>query len=286
MTPEPPMQSSPTPPAAPRATLYLWILAAIVVLGVGAGLFYLKTAGANADYICTKVITSEGVCTNGSWGEWQDESTTEENNITTTQQQRTYTGTRSVNKTLTYLSGRTTCAAGYTQGSNGTWNAGWSGFHGGSVSTTESACQITQTQTLVTTQRSGGSTVRRSLTNVVVNTGTTTQTNTRNVGSLEELGIEDSGNGGLGLGDSEGEISAAPTLLRAGSTTSISWTATGVQSCVVTGTNGDSWNGLTGEYTSQAINERTVYSLVCPLGDGANLTADVVVNILPEFSEN
>lgn len=280
-----------TPPPAPapqsHAARYLWWIAAIVVLVVGGGVAYLKLAGANADYICTKVITTEGACTNGTWGTWEDVSSTTEGDVTTTVQRRTYTGTRATSKTLTYLSGRTTCAAGYSQGGNGTWNAGWSGFHGGNIVTTASACQITQTQTLTITQRSGGSTVRRSTANVTVNTGSTTQS-TREAGSLDEIMNEDTTAGGdLVAGDAQVDITAQPSLLRSGNTSTITWNAAGVRSCTVTSTGGDSWTGTSGSQTSKPITQKTTFTATCSLGeDAGDISGTVDVNIVPSFQEN
>lgn len=287
-----PQQPSPQPtPAQPAASshlvLYLWGIAAIVVLLVGASVAYLRPAGANADYICTKVITMEGACTNGSWGAWQEVTSSAEGDVTTTVQSRTYTGTRDTSKTLTYLSGRTACAPGYSQGSNGEWGASWSGFHGGSIVTSSSACQIEQTQTITLTRRSGGSTLRRSIENTAQDTGETSQTS-RDVGSIDELGAEDT-SGALGAysGVIEIDINAQPSLVRSGDTTTVTWAGSGVQACAVTSDDGDSWNGTSGSQTSKPIVRRTVFTASCQLPDeGGSVNATAEVNIVPVFNEN
>jgi hypothetical protein len=86
-----------------------------------------------------------------------------------------------------------------------------------------------------------------------------------------------------------GVINATPKLLKFGKTTSISWSATNVRACTVTGTNGDSWLGTssTGK-TSKPIQSQATYFLHCDGFAGSNpssIDKSVIVNIIPSFQE-
>src|SRR3990167_6984662 len=147
--------AAPTQPESPpsRIVMYLWVGALVAVALAGLVFVSLRTAGANVDYICTKVVESDGPCANGSWGTWETVSENTEGGGTTVVQRRTYTGTRTASKTLEYISTRTRCEAGYTERALGSGGDA-SGFRSGTVTTAASACQIVQTQTL--TRRGGG----------------------------------------------------------------------------------------------------------------------------------
>jgi hypothetical protein len=83
-------------------------------------------------------------------------------------------------------------------------------------------------------------------------------------------------------------ITAVPTLVRSGGTSQISWSASNVISCTVSGTNGDSWSGASGSKTSSPIVARTTYTLICHALPGASpssLTETQTVNIVPQFQE-
>ena len=82
-----------------------------------------------------------------------------------------------------------------------------------------------------------------------------------------------------------GSLSARPLLVRAGSTSNITWSANFVNSCTVTGTNGDRWTTMTGNETSGPITQQTIYTLSCEGVDGSTLTQRVIVNIIPIFQE-
>lgn len=80
----------------------------------------------------------------------------------------------------------------------------------------------------------------------------------------------------------------APLLVPSGNTTHVSWEVRNVSSCSVSGTNGDSWTGLTGAEVSGPINTQTVFTLHCIAlaGSGAaNVTRSATVNIVPVFQE-
>lgn len=287
-----PMQSpAPSPAPAPqpqsKLPLYLWIAAIAIVFAVGLLVYSLKTSRANSDYICTKVVELSGNCANGSWGGWtQTSQTTDANNITTTTYQRTYTGTRETSKTLTYLNLRTACQAGYAQTGGGSQN-GASGFHGGSVTTTQSACQITQTQTVVKTSGPTGGNSKWTITSTQTDLAQASTTQ-RSVGSLEELNANDtsagSGGSGASLGEASGEIAVKPELVRAGQTTTVAWSASGADSCAVASDGGDAWSGLAGTQVSKPIMRKTTFTLTCSVG-GAELTSTATVNVTPTYQE-
>lgn len=114
----------------------------------------------------------------------------------------------------------------------------------------------------------------------------------------------DADDGGFGDGDGgegEGEIPTAaaisiralPSLVRQGEQTTIRWEASGVSSCSISGSNGDSLpaSGQTlpipGEALTTAIQAQTTYTLSCIEEDsGTTETAIATVNVLPVFQEN
>ncbi|MBI2618291.1 hypothetical protein HYW58_02460 [Candidatus Kaiserbacteria bacterium] len=82
-------------------------------------------------------------------------------------------------------------------------------------------------------------------------------------------------------------ITATPSLLQSGDTTSIAWFATSVNSCSVSENNSgitDSWSGTSGTQISSPITEQTIYTLTC-LTDGGALSESVTVNLIPVFQE-
>ena len=108
------------------------------------------------------------------------------------------------------------------------------------------------------------------------------------------LGDADADGAGLGGAGSAASIipdlsiRAIPSLVHSGSKSKVSWSATHVKSCMVSGSNGDSWNTLTssvgGNFT-QPITLRTTYTLTCLDAAGTAFTGSAVVNILPAFQE-
>lgn len=79
-----------------------------------------------------------------------------------------------------------------------------------------------------------------------------------------------------------------PLLVRSGSTTNVSWNVANVQSCTVTGSNGDYWTGSSGAKVSSPITQQTIYRLSCTPLTGSSAAAvnqSAVVNIVPIFNE-
>jgi hypothetical protein len=64
-----------------------------------------------------------------------------------------------------------------------------------------------------------------------------------------------------------GDITASPRLVGSGKTTQISWSSENAASCTVTGSNGDTWDGLNGSETSSPITQVTTYTIQCDDAD-------------------
>jgi hypothetical protein len=84
-------------------------------------------------------------------------------------------------------------------------------------------------------------------------------------------------------------ITAAPVRVAAGTPTQLSWSATHVNSCTVSGTDGYNWSS--GSVSSVAtttaprtITAQTTYTITCTTLS-TPVTGSVVVNVLPDFSE-
>lgn len=80
-------------------------------------------------------------------------------------------------------------------------------------------------------------------------------------------------------------LTASPLLVQRGNTTIVQWSASNVSSCTVTGTNGDSWSGASGNQTTSPITVETTYTLRCTGLDGSILEVERTVSILPVFQE-
>lgn len=102
--------------------------------------------------------------------------------------------------------------------------------------------------------------------------------------------ISPEGSGPIFLQDPDLSIRALPSLVRSNEFTKIHWSATNVAegSCRVAG-NGNYWTGEAsrpGGEQSNAITQRTTFTLTCTDLQGNERAASVVVNILPAFREN
>ena len=67
-------------------------------------------------------------------------------------------------------------------------------------------------------------------------------------------------------GEYTGDLQLVPNILQSGEVTQVHWSVSDAQSCTVTGTNGDSWTGLsspTNGETSKPITAQTTYTLSC-----------------------
>lgn len=262
-----------------------WILCGVcaVILVVGA-LSATRLVSANADYICTKVVDDMSDCGNGAWGDWQAVSTSDNQATCTraTVSERLYTGTRTSKHTFSYLNLRTACEAGYEQAVNGE-GGGASGFHGGSIVTQTSACQIQQTATARnplsngTCASHGAFATSTSVDSTTADLGAT-DTQTKSAGSINDLNSAYNHMSGA-------RLMILPSLVHAHDTTVVTWKSQVVVSCSVTGTNGDHWEGLTGKNRSSPIIQKTSYTLTCVTLDGTPLTETASVDIIPSWQE-
>lgn len=96
-------------------------------------------------------------------------------------------------------------------------------------------------------------------------------------------------NGNSGNGSSSDlNIRAIPSLVSRGATTKVHWSTNNMTACTVTGSNADTWSGITspvGGSTSSAITDRVVYTLSCTNAATQTFTKQAVVNILPSWKE-
>lgn len=243
----------------------LFVIAVLVFLGS-------SLTRANSDYVCNDNSIQnqeQGECTNGSWGPWIDVG----NDI----QQRTYTGTQSI----VAFAGGNIVSCSHPSDSIGT---------SGTITTTYAVCQIIQTKPQ--TASGGGTSGSNSNSNGTGTNGSGSTTETVTIGAT----VNSSQTTGSYSYYQEytdsllatGTISAVPSIVKVGATTQISWSASHVSSCVVMGSNADSWTGLQspvdGE-TSGPINQPTTYTLDCTTAIGTHIEETTIVNLLPTFQE-
>jgi hypothetical protein len=86
-----------------------------------------------------------------------------------------------------------------------------------------------------------------------------------------------------------GQLQLIPSLVSPGESTQVHWNVSNAQSCTVTGTNGDSWTGLSspaGGETSKPITTQTIYTLSCQAyGTNPSLKESETVNVTPVYLE-
>ena len=79
-------------------------------------------------------------------------------------------------------------------------------------------------------------------------------------------------------------ISASPTRVRSGNASVISWSASNVNSCSVTGPGGAFGSGASGSQPTGPITGQSIYRLACTT-DGGSVSASITVTIAPTFQE-
>lgn len=260
-----------------------WLWAGVLIV-FALGLFVgVQLAHSNSDYVCSANVsdTQTGSCTNGSWSSW----TTVSGTLT-----RTYTGTRS---TVSFNGKVTGVSCSHPQYS--------ASQAVGTYTTQYAACQIVETGTQNASAAQSGATGSGTITSTSRSetTGAVTRTTTSSGSYNDYQNMVDAA-----LATSS--ITAIPSIVQQGNTTTVSWTSNHVKSCTVTGTNGDSWpkvtyqtqtdsdgndtqvavtpQALTGSETSGKISEQTLYTLVCLSNLGKQLTSQVTVNIIPVYN--
>jgi len=85
--------------------------------------------------------------------------------------------------------------------------------------------------------------------------------------------------------DSTLSISANPVLVPANGSSVITWTSNEMDSCSVSGTNGDSWNGLTGSQTTSVLSDEETYTLSCINVVDQSFEASVTIRLVPKWNE-
>ncbi len=118
-------------------------------------------------------------------------------------------------------------------------------------------------------------------------------------------GIDNNGNGEIdypadltcsSISDNNEEVAAtaalsltAPSLVQPNASVTLSWSAANVQadSCILTGTNGNSWNltGSSGTRTSSVLTNETVFTLMCTNLNSDAVSVTATVRITPSFEE-
>lgn len=312
------MPGAPITPASPdpkraRLSMRTLLIALVALVAIGAIVAGVRLASSNSDIACSRTLTDEGACTNGSWGAWQSVSETTSGCTTVVQERRTYTGTREIIRS----------SFNYRTVSHAACDINWANRNRGTVTGTityqYAACQIQNDRTRSTSSTASGcagtvaTSTEISNANIVITGVITGETSAS--GSYQEYldAVE------ARLATSS--ITAVPLLVHAGERTDVSWSASRVRSCAVTGTNGDSWTsapaagsmqstqsadangGPTGggqtaqqqpqqtsgsiyaTQQSSPITQQTVYTLTCTRAAGNPLVSTVTVNIVPTFQE-
>lgn len=143
----------------------------------------------------------------------------------------------------------------------------------------------------VFTQDNGGNTSSRTTFTFgcAVPTTTTTVTTTTTTGTTTTPfnGGDDTGGGTAPLPSPDLSIRANPSLLRTNTGTKLNWSANNVTSCIVTGTTGESWNGITsmiGGQPTRAITSTETYTLTCQSAQGP-ASKSVRVSVIPTWEE-
>jgi len=81
-------------------------------------------------------------------------------------------------------------------------------------------------------------------------------------------------------------ITAKPSLVNMGKTTTIMWNVGGAESCTVSGSNGDQWNGTnTPSHITSPIQGETTYTLTCVSPTGESITNNTKVYIVPSWQQ-
>ncbi len=241
----------------------LWFAGAFVVvlfIGVFIGV---QLAHSNSDYVCSQGYsdTQQSACTGGSWSDW-----TVVNGV----EQRTYTGTKSVVSYSGSVTGLSCSHPPKTTIAQST----------GTTTIAYAACQIVQTGT-------GGASGSGSSTSTITVTSQSETTGTLS-GSTEVTGSYSDYQHALDASLATSTLQVVPSVLKAGNTTQVLWSASHVVSCKVTGSNGDSWTGLSSPAQggiSSPITSQTTYTLQCTTALGNTIGSTAIVNIVPAFNE-
>jgi hypothetical protein len=255
--------------ALSRKQWIMVVLGALIVLSAAVSVS--RVTVANADYICTRVIVEDGSCGNGSWSPWTIVDTyTDNQNREVAVERRLYNGTRVLRHVIQYANRRTTCQDGYVRTNRGV-SGGASGFMSGNIRTESAICSLEERR-LVVSGDTSDDVVRTDLGDGAVTTERR---------ALGNLGAANTFRRSL----ITALLDVHPNLVMTNETTKITWTSIETTSCTVTGSNGDTWKGLSGEETSSPITGETTYTLECTAFDGSKISDTKKVNIAPGVIE-
>jgi hypothetical protein len=81
------------------------------------------------------------------------------------------------------------------------------------------------------------------------------------------------------------KLSASPLLIQKGYPVTVTWSTTLVDSCIVTGSNGDLWTAVSAATTSSPLSGQTIFAAQCHATNGSILTKAITVNTIPIFCE-
>lgn len=79
-------------------------------------------------------------------------------------------------------------------------------------------------------------------------------------------------------------LSASPTRVRSGSASTITWSASGVASCAVTGPAGAFGSGMSGSQPTGPLANQSTYTLTCTT-QGGTVSTSITITIAPSFEE-
>jgi len=255
--------------ALSRKQWIMVVLGALIVLS--AAISVSRVSVANSDYICTRVVVEDGSCGNGSWSPWTIvETYTDDEDREVTVERRLYNGTRVLRHVIQYANRRTTCQDGYVRTNRGE-SGGESGFMSGSIRTESAICSLEERRLVI------GEDISDDVERTDLGDGAVTTQNR----VLGDLGDATAFRKSL----ITALLDVHPNLVRTNDVTKITWTSIETTSCTVTGSNGDSWSGLTGEKLSSPITGETTYTLDCTAFDGSKVSDTKKVNVAPGVIE-
>lgn len=255
-----------------------WIMVALgAIIVLSAAVSVSRVTVANADYICTRVIVEDGSCGNGTWSPWTVvETYTDDQDREVYVERRIYNGTRTLRHVIQYANRRTACQDGYVRTNRGQ-SGGSSGFMSGNIRTENAICSLEERRTLLgdateETEKTEINFERKELGDGAVTTDRRNLDDLRDASRFRRSLIT-------------ALLDVHPNLVMEGETTKITWSSIETKSCSVTGSNGDSWTGLSGEKTSSPITGETTYTISCTAFDNTKVSETKKVNIAPGVSE-
>ena len=83
-----------------------------------------------------------------------------------------------------------------------------------------------------------------------------------------------------------GHLQVKPQIVPKNGTSTVLWNVSNVSACSVTGSNGQTWNAISGSSTTLPITQQTTFTLACTPYSGQSFTPETqAVNVTPTFQE-